>query len=67
MVLCNEIAVLQAPLFECFLFDPFPLFQNEFVATEVDVGGRDVVQALVIALVIVVIDEGFDLGFEVAG
>ena len=30
-----------------------------------DVRWRDVVQALVVALVIVMIDEGFDLGFEV--
>jgi len=43
------------------------MLQNGFVATEVDVGGRDVVQALVVTLVIVVIDEGFDLNFEVTG
>lgn len=58
---------MQAPLFERPLLDPFPLLQNGFVATEVYVGRRDVVQALVIALVIVMIDEGFDLNFEVTG
>ena len=36
-------------------------------ATEVDVGGREVFQALVIALVIVVFDELADAGFKVAG
>ncbi len=32
---------------------------------EVDVGGCDVVDALVISWVVVVFDEGFDLSFEV--
>ncbi len=35
------------------------------MATEVDIGGFDVFQALMIPLVIVVIDEGFDLRFEI--
>ena len=34
---------------------------------EVGVGGRHVVQALVVAPVIVVLDEGRDLAFEVSG
>ncbi len=58
---------MQASRFECLSFDPFPLFQNGFVTSEVDVRRRDVVQALVITLMVVVIDEGFDLGFEVTG
>ena len=58
---------MQAPRFERFSFDPFSLLQNGFATTEVDVGGGDVVQALVIALVVVVIDKGFDLSFEIAG
>ena len=37
------------------------------MSPEVDVGGREVVQALVIALMIVVIDEAFDVHFEIAG
>jgi hypothetical protein len=57
---------MQASRFERLSFDPFSLFQNGFVTTEVDICGRDVVQALVIALVIVVIDKGFNLGFEVS-
>ena len=52
---------MQASRFECLSFDPFSLFQNGFVTAEVDVGRCDVVDALVIALVIVVVDEGFDL------
>ena len=58
-------AVKQAPGFDCFLFDPFALYENGFVPAEVDIGGCDIVQALVIALVIVVMDEGCDLSFEV--
>lgn len=34
---------------------------------EVDIGRCDVAVALVVALMIVMIDEGFDLGFDVAG
>lgn len=58
---------MQASCLKRLTFDPFSLFQNGFVSTEVDVGGCDVVQALVVALVVVVVDEGFDLSFEVAG
>jgi hypothetical protein len=35
-------------------------------ASEVDVGGREVFQALVIALVVVVFDELADAGFKIA-
>ena len=50
----------QAPVFDGLSLDPFSLFQDGLASTEVDVGGRDVLQALVIASVIVVIDEGLD-------
>ena len=60
------LAVMQASRFERLLFGPFSLFQNDLVTPEGDVGGCDVVQALVVALVIIVIDEGFELGFEFA-
>jgi hypothetical protein len=56
---------MQASRFECLSFDPFPLLQNGFVATEVNIGWRYVVQALVVALVVVVMDEGFDLGLKI--
>ena len=58
---------MQASRFERLSFDPFALFQNGFVTSEVGVGGCDIVDALVVALVIVVIDEGFDLSLEVTG
>ena len=56
---------MQAPGFDCLPFDPFALFQNGFVTAEVDVGGCDVVQALMVALMIVVVDEGLDLGLKI--
>ena len=34
---------MQAPCFEGLSFDPFSLFQNDFVTTEVDIGWRDIV------------------------
>ena len=48
-------------------FDAGSLGEDGLGPAEVGVGGRHVVQALVISLVIVVLDERFDLAFEVAG
>ena len=59
--------MMQASRFECLSFDPFALLQNGFVTPKVNVSGCDVVDALVIALVIVVVDEGCDLGFKITG
>ena len=49
----------QASRFEGLLFDPFLLLQNDLVPSEVDVSRCDVVEAPVVALMVVVIDEGF--------
>ena len=57
----------RAPMFEGLAFDPFALADDGLGPAEVGVCGRHVVQALVISLVIVVLDERFDLAFEVAG
>ncbi len=57
---------MQAARFERLSFDPFPLLWNGFITPEEDVSGCDVVDALVISLVVVVVDEGFDLSFKVA-
>jgi hypothetical protein len=59
--------VLQAPLFDGLLLNPFALIEDGSRPAEVGVGGRHVGQRFVVALVVVVLDEGFDLGFEVAG
>ena len=57
----------QATVGDGLSFDPFSFCQDRWPAPEVDVGGGEIVDALVVAAVIVVFDEGGDLGFEIAG
>ena len=59
--------MLQATLSDSLFLDLFPFSENGFIAAKVDVGGCDVVQALVLSLVVVVFDEATDLMFQVAG
>ena len=59
--------MLQAPMFECLSLDPFSSFDDGGSPAEVGIGGCHIVQALVVALVVIVLDEGFDLGLEIAG
>ena len=58
--------VEQAPLSDCLLLDALALEQNGLRSTEVDIGGCEIVQALVVAMVVVVLDEEVDLRFELA-
>ena len=46
--------------------DPFSFCQNRLPTSEVNIGRRQVFQALMVSLVIVVIDERLDLLFKVA-
>ncbi len=57
----------QAPGFDSLSFDPFSLLQDGLTAPEVDVGRGEVLQALVIAPMVVMLDEGVDLLPEIAG
>ena len=57
----------QAPGFDGRSFDPFSLFQNGFTAPEVDIGWGEVLQALVIASLVVVLNERVDLLAEITG
>ena len=66
-MLCGDLAVLQAPMLESLAFDPFALFEDGFGPAEVGVGWCYVVETLVIAPVVVVLDEGADLGLKIAG
>src|SRR5947207_5047691 len=59
--------VLQAAVSNGLSLDPFSLGQDGWAASEVDVGRGEIVDALVVAAVVVVVDEGRDLGFEIAG
>jgi hypothetical protein len=59
--------VKQASVLNGFAFDPFSFQQDGLPTSEVDVGRRQIVDALVVAQVIVVSDEGFDPSLEFAG
>ena len=65
-MLSGELAVLQAAQFDGFSFDPFSLFDDVCGPTEVGVGRGDVTEALVVAAMIVVLHEGFDLTLKIA-
>ena len=60
-------AMLQTPVLDGRSFDPVPCQQDGLAAPEVDIGGREVIQALVVAPVVVVLDEDAELGFEITG
>ena len=55
---------MQASLGDGVAFDPFALHDDGLAAAEVDIGRRQVLDALVVTLMIVVVDEGADLTFE---
>jgi len=59
--------MLQAALSDCLFLDLSPFPDEGFVASEVDFSVCDVVQVLLVALVVLVIDEGPNLVFEIAG
>ena len=59
--------MLQAAILDCGSFDLFSFQQDGLGASEVDVSRGKIAQALVIAAMVVVIDECVDLGLEVAG
>ena len=67
MMLCRLPPVQQAPVCDGPSFDPFPFDEDSLTAFEVDVGRRQLAKALVVAPVIVVGDEGSDLGHKVTG
>lgn len=54
-------------MFDGLLFDFFVLLDDGWCFVVVGIGGCYVVQVFVVMLVVVVFDEGFDLGFEVVG
>ena len=59
--------VLQATLSNSLSFDFFSCCQNGRPASEINVSRGEIVDTLVVAVVIVVIDKGGELGFEIAG
>lgn len=63
----GKLAVLEAPMFECLSFDPFSSLDDGCSPAEVGVGRCYVVEALVIALVVIVLDERLDLALKITG
>jgi hypothetical protein len=59
--------MVQAPEFDGLSFDPFSSQQDGLPASEGDVGWGEIIEALVITPVVVSLDEGRNLGFEIAG
>jgi hypothetical protein len=66
-MLGGDLAMLQAPMFDGLSFDPGALGEEGGAAADVDIGRGQVVEALVVPVVIVVVDERLDLRLEVAG
>ena len=58
--------MLQAPMLDGFSFDPFSLFNDGIGPTEVGVGRRHIVQALMVTLVVIMFDERLDLVLQVS-
>jgi hypothetical protein len=56
--------MLQASLLDSLSFDPFSFQEDGFATSEVDVGGCEVIYALVISVVTVVLDEAIDHYFD---
>ena len=65
-MLGGSAAVEQASLFDGLALDPLAFLQDGPIPPEVDVGGREVAEALMVAVVVVVLDEGIDLGLVIA-
>ena len=58
--------MVQAAVLDGFHFDASPFGQDGFATAKIDVGRSEVADALVVAVVVVVVDEGGDGGFEFA-
>ncbi len=59
--------MVQAAFLNSFSFDPFPCLPNGVIAPAINIGRRDVADGLMIASVVVMIDESGDLGLKIAG
>ena len=66
LILSGLAAVVQASGFECLVLDPFSFQQDGLSASEVNVSGRQVGDALVVSQVVVVGDKVTDLVLEIA-
>jgi len=67
VILGGRFWVKQAALLDGFAFDPFPFQRDDLAAPEVDVGRCEIAESLVVATVVVMIDEGRNLPLEIPG
>jgi hypothetical protein len=63
-MLCCLTLVVQAAVLDGLVFDASPFCQDGFATAKIDVGRCQVADALVVAMVVVVFDEGGDGGFK---
>ena len=66
VMLCRLQAMLQAAAGDGLAFDPFAFEEDALGPSKIDVGGREIVEALVISGVIISLDESGDLPFEIS-
>ncbi len=59
--------MLQAAFGDGLAFDPFAFEKDALASPKIDVGGREVVEALVVSGVVAMLDERRDLPFEISG
>ena len=59
--------MLQATVCNGVALDAVTFGEDRLSSSKIDVSGRQVVDTLMIADVIVILDEGIDLSFEIAG
>ena len=52
-------------MFDGLFFDPFSLFDDGGCSAEVSISRRHVAEAFVITLVVILLHERFDLGFQI--
>ena len=65
-MLSGDCTVVQASALDGLSFDPFSFQQDGVASSEVDIGGCQIADGLVVTLMVVVIDEGVDLDLEIA-
>ena len=63
-ILCRVLSMQQAAFLDCLVFDLLSASEDGFSPTEVDIGGCQVAEALVVSVVVVMIDEVADGLFE---
>ena len=66
-MLSRVLLMEKAAFLDSAVFDFGSPFDDGCVAPELGIGGRDVVEALVVAVVVVMIDEFRDAVFEITG